>query len=99
MSETSRYLVVERDGKESTYDVPPKVEIRFERDHKMALSDLKKNTDLYRLAWMAAQNAGVVEGFDDWIDLVTRIDWVKGERPLAASPSSGTSLPSPSNLG
>ena len=99
----NKSIIVHIDDTTATYPVTPRVEIRFERDMKMALSDLKKNEDLYRLAWMAAAQAGgTSDAFDPWIDRVTGIDWVKGgddDVPLAESPSSSGSLPSPLNPG
>ena len=97
----SRSIVVHIDGNAESYPVTPRVEIRFERDMKMALSELKKNEDLYRLAWMAAQQSGgTTDAFDPWIDRVDGIDWVAADEddvPLVESPPSGGSLPSPSS--
>lgn len=89
------------DGQTRTYAVPPRVEIRFERDMKKAVPDMKSQEDVYRMAWMAAQDVDGADAtgiFDVWIKAVDDISPAKDdERPLADDQPSGEQLPSPTN--
>ncbi len=88
------------DGKLQEWPINPEVEDRFEKDMKMAISELKKSGDVNRLVWMAAQHAEpTTPMYDEWKKGVRTASIRAEEIPLDDSTvsNSGEALPSPSN--
>lgn len=85
-----RIKVTTTDG-EATYTVTPKVQVEFERHHKIgigkAFSQELKMEHIYWLGWCASKNAGAnPKPFDSWLDTVTKIEMVdEADIPLDAT--------------
>lgn len=101
MSQASKIATVTilHEGKQTTYRLRPKVEIKFEKTMKLPIAKIIENSHMYKLAWMAATDAGdVTDNFDQWVEGLDSVDLGEEEvTPLESTPSSGASLPSPSS--
>jgi hypothetical protein len=80
------------DGTSNTFSVTPKVQVEFERTHKIGIS--RAFTDdvhveyIYWLGWCAAKYSGTnPKPFDSWLDGVARVNVVdESSAPLDVTP-------------
>jgi hypothetical protein len=79
------------DGSSEVYPITPKVQVEFERTHKVGIS--RAFTDdvhveyIYWMGWCAAKHAGrSPKPFDSWLDTVAKVE-VEDQSP---SPLDGT---------
>ena len=93
--------ITDADGIVDRVTVRPRTQVAYERHFKTRLDDTLGNEGLYWMAWHAL---GTNKKFDEWLDAVDSVDPVEDDAevsdtpdPLAPTPSSGASLPSPSN--
>ena len=73
------------DGRSDTYPVTPRVQVDFERHFKTSLISAMSDAAMehvYWLGWAAMKQSGeVVKLFDEWLNMVDRVELDAGGSP------------------
>jgi hypothetical protein len=87
--------VTKSDGSAEEVTVRPVTQVALEREYKIPITEANAAEHMYWMAWHSCGSPGKYMEWLAKIDDVTPV--ADGDDPLAETPSSGGSLPSPSN--